>query len=137
MAMNKKEQAYVEGLEEKIKRLQAWKLTGPAPPRDLPRPPNGSAHNCLTKGWDINTYMLREGNISRSGSVYKACSTSVSHGAGWDKTTSQGPRDLFSTQLLAWQAARVDVEENMMRVLAFIDTQINALSSNVEEEPIP
>jgi hypothetical protein len=88
--------------------------------RDLPPPASSS----LTKGWDINSYI---GGGSPIGSIFKACSSSVGHGYEWDKTSSQKPRHLYSTELLAAQALRHELAEQFAEVLVKCDKRIEDL----------
>jgi hypothetical protein len=82
--------------------------------RDLEPP---SEWNNLIKGWNFNSYFDRP-------SVFKACSSGGFNGDGWEKTSSQGARSLFSTELLAWKALRRELELTMAKKLAWVDEQI-------------
>jgi hypothetical protein len=114
--MNKKESAEMQALKDQIIRLQAWKLTDKVD-RDLPPPAHGS--NGLTRGWDFNDY---------SNSVFKVCSSSIHHGHGWEKTSSQDPRHLFSTEELAYRALRYAVEQKSLDAMSKIDAAIASLA---------
>lgn len=85
--------------------------------RDL-NPPDGYGE--LTRGWDFNSHTQQ---------VYKACSSAVSHGHGWEKTNSQRPVRLFSTEILAMKALRNAVYAEMVRRLADIDMKIASRQS--------
>jgi hypothetical protein len=111
MAMTKKEQAEREALLNEIARLKAWRLTEPVK-RDVPPPLTSEAGSRLTKGWDYNAY---------SSCVYKACSSCISHGKGWERTLSQHPIALFSTRERAYAALRYAVEQECIARLAEID----------------
>ncbi len=91
----------------------------PTPLRDLP-PPNHHDKE-LSKGWDVNHYR------GVSGGVYKACSSSIHHGEGWAKTTTQKPAHLFSTELLATQALRAHFVKEYREKLAALDKRIHQL----------
>ena len=80
---------------------------------DLPPPSRTS--NTLTKGC-----LSFLGN----GSVTKACSSHISHGFGWEKTTSQKPQWLYSTRLLALRGLRNAVENRAAKELSDIDREI-------------
>lgn len=111
MAMNKKEQAMMEDL----KVAAAFKRTSKILP-DLPPPDLWSDE--LTKGFLFNTYSLCSS---------KACSSSVGHSPGRDdKTTSQNPRSLYSTRLLALKAMRYEVEKRACSDLRKVDILIEA-----------
>lgn len=116
MSMNKKEQAERQALIDEVFMLKAWKLTWPVK-RDLPPP--DSSHE-LSRGWGFNAHSLR---------VEEMCSSSVNHGYGWDKTSSQGSRSLFSTEALAFAAMRHEVEQEALKKLATIDRKIAELSA--------
>ena len=110
MAMTKKEQAERQALLNEIARLKAWRLTQPVE-RDL-APPEYKDGEKLTRGWDFNSHSM---------TVYKACSSSIYHGHGWEKTTSQRPIALFSTRERAYAALRYAVEQECLDRLARID----------------
>jgi hypothetical protein len=120
MAMNKKEQAEHQSLIDEIMLLKAWRLTVPVE-RDLP-PPSGYGA-ALTKGWDFNAY---------SNQIYKACSSNMCHGTGWERTSTQQPSSLFSTPELAYAALRYAVEQEYIKRLASID---KAASNHSEAAP--
>lgn len=108
MSMNKKEKALLESLKVE----NSLRFTAEILP-DVP-PPDGCAE--LTKGYLFNEYSLR---------VEKACSSSIYHSTGRDdKTTSQGTRELFSTELLALKAMRHVIELKCARELRAVDILI-------------
>lgn len=109
--MNKKEREAFEALERELALAWAWKLTDPVE-RDLPPPELGERLRALSIGWNFNAY---------SGTVYKACSSSIYHGEGWEKTSSQGPLALFSSFDRAKAALRYAVEREALERLAVID----------------
>ena len=84
---------------------------------DLP-PPVGHGDQ-LSKGWDQWTY----GEEHR---VEKACSSSIHHGGGWERTSAQNPRRLHSTRKLALLAARGEMSRRFAKVLASIEAEIVA-----------
>jgi hypothetical protein len=114
MAMNKKEQAERQELLEQIARLKAWRLTQPVE-RDL-APPRASGE--LSRGWDFNAHNNR---------VFKACSSCTSHGDGWERTSSQNSRRLFSTPERAYAALRYAVEQECITRLVGVDSAIASL----------
>ena len=114
MGMNKKELAEMESLRVELLRAKSFRLTDKVE-RDLPPPP--FSRDGLTKGWDYNAHSL---------AANKHCSSSMYNGSGWEKTTSQQPRSLFSTELLALRAMRYHVEQEAMTRLAAVDALIAA-----------
>ena len=107
MAMNKKEKALVENLQIEI----AFHRTQEIVERDVP-PPETYDDNKLSRGFDFNIY---------APSVYKACSSSVYNGPGWDRTNSQGSRHLYSTRVKAFKAMRRELEFRMAQKLHKLD----------------
>lgn len=86
MAMNKKELAEVEALKTRLS-LRFYEVVEP----DIDIPTSG-----IVNGWLFNEHTMR---------VEKACSSSHSHNyGGWDKTTTQHPRRLYSTKQLAYKS---------------------------------
>lgn len=76
------------------------------------------SYNEIRKGFLFNTY-CRE--------VKPACTSFLYHAYGRDdKTTTQQPKSLYSTRLLALMALRHAMEIQMATDLANIDEQINA-----------
>ena len=94
----------------------AFRFT-PEVPYDLP-PPVG---NGLTRGWSFNAY---------NQNVSKMCSSSTGHGFGWEKTSSQRPTKLYSTEALAWKALRHELEIEYSKSLASIDAEIEKLTTH-------
>ena len=124
--MTKKEQAQVDAMKAELQLLASFHRTEPAElqllasfhrtepvERDVPRPAPSS--DCMSTGWDFNFYAMR---------VYKACSRSNSHGEGWERISSQGGRDLFSSKMRALKAMRYALERDCMTRLALIDRAI-------------
>ncbi len=126
MAMNKREQAEMESLREELRIAKALRFTEKVEP-DLDPPVAGrGSFNELSKGFDFNAHC--------SGSSYprveKACSSSIGHCFGRDdNTTTQGSRRLFTTDLLAWRACRNVLEMEFAKKLAYVDKQIESLST--------
>ncbi len=113
MSMNKKEKLYVEQLEKELALFKADKITQEILP-DVPPPSGGFGE--LTKGWLFNSYNKM---------VNKACSSCVGHNPHMDdKTSSQNPVHLYSTELLATKAMRYQVELQWLQELAKIDARI-------------
>ena len=84
--------------------------------RDVPIPERFGE---LSRGWDYNAY--------QGVKVEKACSSSIHHGSGWEKTTSQRPTRLYSTEALALRAGRHIFAEQCADRLALIDARIAEL----------
>lgn len=120
MAMNKKEQAAMQALQNEVTRLKAWKLTEPVQ-RDL-LPPH--EYDKLSMGWDFNPYTEE---------VYKACSSSVHHGRGWEKTSSQQSLSMFSTRGLALRALRYEIEQRAITKLANVDRAISEAATDGDQ----
>ncbi len=114
--MNKKEQ---KQLEDALT-LAAMHPTAKVEP-DVPPPINGSGIDKLSVGFlPLGVDHPR---------VEPACSSSCFHGVGSQtKTTSQRPVALYSTEILAWKAARNRVEEKCMDDLRRIDRIIENLT---------
>lgn len=125
MAMNKTERAALELAQTELGIAYAlrWSdLTTIKP--DVPPPKSGGSLGALTKGWLYNDY---------SGFVMPACSSSLHHAIGNvgdkrppPKTTSQGPRALYSTEVLALKALRQALERKYAESLASVDRRIAA-----------
>lgn len=111
MAMNKREKELVESLRFELAKARAFRFTANVE-RDLP-PPERSGE--LSLGWDFNHYSKR---------AYKACSSTIYHGEGWERTSTQNPRSLYSTKLLALQAMRHKMEKEFSETLARVDLMI-------------
>ena len=123
MAMNKKEQAEMESLRNQLRLAKALRFTEPHLP-DVPIPSVYS--DGLSKGF---LFCASEGAMR----VEPACSSSVGHAMGQDKrTTTQGGRRLYSTELLAWQACRNEVEQKCAEWLAKVDEHIERLQAEAE-----
>jgi hypothetical protein len=114
MAMNKKEQAEMERLRDELRLAKALRFTEAVKPDVIPP----ESFSGLVKGFLYNAYYAEP-------RVVPACSSSTSHGWGRDdKTTTQQPRSLYSTRLLALRACRHDLEKQCAKLLAEIDRQI-------------
>lgn len=91
----------------------------------------GGRHNIgqlVSMGWDFNSY--------QSPRVEKACSSSIGHDFGnWKGTTTQQPRALFSTKLLALRAMRHEIEMEACRKLRAVDKMIEAEIANPTPGP--
>lgn len=116
MAMTKKEREEMEALKKELRLAKALRWTEKIEPDVEPPSVNYMNDLDLAKGWLFNSY---------SGSIVKACSSSVSHNYGSDDgTTSKGARRLYSTKLRAMRALRNAVERECARKLAEIDRYI-------------
>ncbi len=118
MAMNKAEKQRMADLEEQLFLARAWRQTEDVEPDLLPP----KVWDALSRGWEFKTHGW--GNHG-DGDVSRACSSSISNGAGWEKTTSQRPMKLYSTRLLALRALRRAHEKKTEKVLATIDKWIS------------
>lgn len=115
--MTKKEKAAVDAEITELKVKLALRWTDHIF-YDVPAPPPTS--DGLTIGW-----------LPCYDRVEKACSSSTFHGLGTiDKTTSQGPKPLFSTRLLALKALRNDMEARFARELYKVDQWIKEEANN-------
>jgi hypothetical protein len=106
--MNKKEQAEME----RLKTLLALRHY-PAVKPDLMPP---ESYDQIINGWVFNSY---------SGTVMKACTSSVSHSIGnWDKTISQQPRRLYSTPKMAYKAMLHEMSMEYARKLRLVEIEM-------------
>lgn len=117
-------QAKIREMEARICELEGPQSC-PDVSRDLLHPKPGYQSG-LIKGWDYNINQAT-GSWGLSHSVYQACSSSVHHGAGWDKTSSQGARNLYSTERTAWQALRAEMHKQWAKKIAEVDRKIMEL----------
>ena len=124
-------QSHIAGLEKRITHLEGIPDRTPEVERDLPP---GTEYNSLSRGWDFNNYALKNGSSSRGNCVRKHCSNGVFHGTGWDKTSSQGKRTLFSTERRAWLAAKSDFIKWAAETVQYCDKQIAAASDEPYSE---
>lgn len=121
MAMNKKEQAEFDKLKFDLASARALSWTSKVLP-DL-MPPIGFGG--LTKGWMYRVHSM---------SVVPACSSSTGHDIGRnDKTSSQSPRALYSTKLLALKALRYEMEIIAAANLANVDFQIEIAAKDEKQ----
>ena len=108
--MTKKEQEEVRVLKNKLSVLAALRWTDEVLP-DVSIP---NSFDSLSVGW-----------LPAYDRVEPACSSSVFHALGrTDKTTSQQPKKLYSTKLLALKALRHEMELRCAEELARVDTKI-------------
>lgn len=117
-------QDHIKSLEDRVLRAEAELRDEPTPELDVPPPPSSSPTGTLSKGWAIN----RHRGIGAG--VFKACSSYVHHGEGWDKTTTQQPIHLYSTELRATQALRAEFVAEHRKNIAAIDRRIDLLKAN-------
>ena len=126
MAMTKKEQAAMQAAIDRADTLAALRWTAPVQ-RDVDVPKDG-----YSEGWDYNAH-------SREARPGWSCR--VSHGSGLAPgkdvlrriNRSQGPRRLYSTQVLALAAMRHEIEQKVAADLLKIDRQIAALQESGTE----
>ena len=111
MAMTKKELAEVEALKTRLS-LRFYQEIEP----DIDIPKEG-----IVNGWLYNEYAMR---------VEKACTSSISHNyGGWDKTTTQQPRRLYSTKALAYKAL-------LAKMAVKYANELRAIEKRMEEEDV-
>jgi len=116
-------QRHIEELEKRARRAESELKDEPTPERDLPAPSYEESGMRLTKGWDFNSFRgIGEG-------VYKVCSSPTCHGEGWERTSSQGKRNLFSTELKATQAMRAEMVFKHRQNMAALDKRIETLKN--------
>lgn len=113
MAMTKKEKTELERLQRELREAKALRFTDLVKP-DV-APPERFA-DPLSIGYVYSVHAQR---------VEKACSSSIFHGYGWEKTNSQQPIWLYSTQKLALRALRAELERQYAKDLAEIDLKID------------
>ena len=116
--MTKKEQQQFQELKEEFDLYRALRWTE-AVETDVPVPERSYGNTeGLAKGFLFNDSL---GNPR----VEKACSSSMNHAFGQDdRTTTQRPRRLYSTRLLALKALRYALEKKCAETLLRIDRQI-------------
>lgn len=118
--MNKREQAEMDDLRKMLLEARALRFTDEIAP-DIPMPSHDKG---TVNGWSYHVY---NGDFT----VSKACSSSTSHSiGGWDKTTSQRPIPLYSSELLATRAARAKLAIQCSMMLAKADRRIAILQEN-------
>ena len=110
--MNKKERAEYDRVLDECRLLAALRWTAPVAP-DVPIP---------SEGLSIGYLPIASG--STDARVTEACSSSIYHGHSHIKTTTQNPKELYSTRILALRALRHSVERDCAERLARIDRQI-------------
>ncbi len=123
MAMNKKEREALEAAERQARVNRALRWSDYSVERDVPPPTSGHG-TTLSRGWDA--MLILGGFRSITTGVGKKCSSSISHGIGWEKTSTQNPISLYSTRLKALCAQRVLAERAFAEMLADIDEAIAA-----------
>lgn len=116
MAMNKKEIELMENLKEGLLIAKAFRFTDKVITDVF-----ADDWRELTIGWSMNSYTKR---------VEQSCSTTNFHARGRiDKTTTQGSLAMYSSELLALQAMRNELEERFSKELAEVDKKIEALKT--------
>jgi hypothetical protein len=118
-------QEIIANQQQEIVRLRGLPTTLEKIKPDLPPPTSGSGKR-LTRGWTHNLH----GILNRIGGtpVDKGCSSSVYHGYGWERTCSQQPKSLYSTERLAWQALKAEFTQWAAERAAWIDEQTEKAS---------
>ena len=118
MAMNKKQLAEME----ELKTLVSFRRTEEIfPDLDIPE----HTQHKLVLGWGFNSYTYR---------AYKSCSSSIYHGEGWERTSTQNPIKQYSSELLALKAMRFEVEMRLAKELRKIDLLIESKLSPPKQE---
>lgn len=118
MAMNKKEQAAFEALQQEVMRNRALRWSDYDTETDLPVP---SSYNEYVNGWTFNATTRR---------VYESWSSAVSHGSCHvidgkrpAHASQQGIRQ-YSSRERALKAMRRSMEADFASALASVDKQI-------------
>jgi hypothetical protein len=123
MAMTKKEQQRLADLEQQLREAKAFRFTEPVEP-DVGVPETFAEG--LRKGFLFNDH---------NDDVSKACSSSCYHSYGsHERTSTQGSRRLYSTELLALRALRNQVELKCAKRLSEIDRRIASAASGEASE---
>jgi hypothetical protein len=108
--ITKKERAEIDGELTRLRVRAALCWSDDVQP-DVPIPKGGDS---LSEGW-LPAYRGAE----------VACSSAVCHALGrTDKTTTQGPRELYSSKVLALRARRYEFALEAAQALARIDALI-------------
>lgn len=90
-------------------------------------PPPAQSTGVYTDGWAFRVY---PGAFGPAASVYRAWSSGMAHGDGrapvtreerWGRSASQHAISLYSTEALAWQAARAEVCRQAALALLAVD----------------
>lgn len=111
--MTKKEKAAHDVEIDKLTLRLALCWTAPIQP-DVAVPKNSYGTTGLSLGW-----------LPVFDRVEAACSSSGNHGTGTvTRPNTQGPRELYSTKILALRALRFQMEERFARELKKIDNWI-------------
>lgn len=112
MPMNKKERESYELMQLEVTLHKAMFVSDLIEP-DVPPPSVGEP---MTTGWTYNEHSMR---------ILPACSSSIGHGLDQtDKTTSQHPLALYSSQKLAYKALRGVLSRRYATSLLIIDKKI-------------
>ena len=124
--MTKKEQQQFQELKEEFDLYRALRWTASIETDvSVPESSYGNTEG-LAKGFLFNDYL-------GGPRVERACSSSVGHAFGQDdRTTTQNPRRLYSTRLLALKALRYALEKKCAEKLLEIDRQIQKEESGGE-----
>ncbi len=123
MAMSKKERAEVDALIDTLRIQSALRWSSPVEP-DIAPPTNGGL---------VNGY-LPIGMLSDYPAVSDACTSSISHGLTHGKTSTQRPKHLYSTRMLALLALRHMVEKECANRLARVDLAIEQCRAFTKQE---
>lgn len=124
-------QELIANQQQEIVRLRGLPATLEKIQPDLPPPTRGWGQH-LTRGWDYNIHGVL--NKLSSFPVGRYCSSSVYHGYGWEKASSQRPKSLYSTERLAWRALKAEFVHWAAERAAWIDERIEAASDELAPE---
>lgn len=133
--MTKKEKVAHDAEITRMKLRLALRWTDGAKP-DLFAPSReggiGPKGEKLTKGW------FPVGGVSSHARIEPACSSCIYHSLySSDKTTTQGPLDLYGSRLLALKAMRHNLETEAAQFLMKIDEEIEREMANPTPLPPP
>lgn len=126
MAMNKKERVAFDAMAQQLREARSLRFSEKSPGPDVEIPQGGAV---LSRGWDAWA------NITVNARAERACSSYVHHGIGWERTTAQNPKRLYSTRLLALRAVRNELERDCAFELARIDKWIEDEIANPTTGP--
>lgn len=121
-------QAHVAELQQRVTHLEGLPETLDLVVPDLLPPTAGYGRDNLIRGWDFNLHHLKDRMGGLGSAVQKYCSSSVYHGSGWDKTSSQHTRTLYSTERKAWKAAKAAFVQWAAGLVKEVDQKIKEAS---------
>lgn len=132
--MTKKEQKAVDTeinrLTAELRLYKAMRFSPPVEP-DIPIPTYSV--NGLSRGY---TFHCSLSSYSDCVKADKACSSSIFHGDGWDKTSSQQPLRLYSRRVDALRMGRHQLALACAEKLARVDEEIDRELKNPSPNPL-